>query len=73
MWMWRFMISFKMGMLAVAVMLGLALAACNTADETACDNSPPQILYELDGLDDMKSRFNEDSATPRLLLLMSPT
>lgn len=56
-----------------------ALGACSTASggqvdsvENPLDGTAP-VLEDLSGVDEFKIMFNDDTGTPRLLLLMSPT
>ncbi len=58
-----------------ALLLLLLLTACARAPAEA----PPvgelaaRTLYDLGGLETLKTRFNADSGRPRLVLLLSPT
>jgi hypothetical protein len=37
-----------------------------------CDE-PAKTLAEMNSMDDLRARFNEDAGNPRLVLLLSPT
>jgi hypothetical protein len=37
-----------------------------------CDE-PAKALADIDSMDDLRGRFNEDAGSPRLVLLLSPT
>ena len=37
-----------------------------------CDE-PANALADMDSMDDLRTRFNEDAGSPRLVLLLSPT
>jgi hypothetical protein len=34
---------------------------------------PAKTLADMNSMDDLRARFNEDAANPRLVLLLSPT
>ena len=37
-----------------------------------CDE-PAKTLADMNSMDDLRTRFNEDTGSPRLVLLLSPT
>jgi len=37
-----------------------------------CDE-PAKVLANMSSMDDLRARFNEDTGSPRLVLLLSPT
>jgi hypothetical protein len=37
-----------------------------------CDE-PARALADMNSMDDLRARFNEDAGSPRLVLLLSPT
>ena len=37
-----------------------------------CDE-PANALADMDSMDDLRARFNDDAGSPRLVLLLSPT
>ncbi len=37
-----------------------------------CDE-PAKALTDMNSMDDLRARFNEDAGSPRLVLLLSPT
>ncbi len=37
-----------------------------------CDE-PAKVLANMNSMDDLRTRFNEDPGSPRLVLLLSPT
>ena len=37
-----------------------------------CDE-PAKTLVDMNSMDDLRARFNEDADSPRLILLLSPT
>ncbi len=37
-----------------------------------CDE-PANALADMDSMDDLRTRFNDDAGSPRLVLLLSPT
>ena len=74
-----------MAKLSLAHLLGLLLLAACASPSQGTDTGPalpsPETgsvqptdgLKDLQGLDGLKVLFNQDTGTPRLLLLMSPT
>jgi sialic acid synthase SpsE len=55
--------------LAISVALAtLALIGCVTSLP-----EPPDYLINLQSVEDLRSRFNADAGSPRLILLLSPT
>jgi hypothetical protein len=36
-------------------------------------DEPANALADIDSMDDLRTRFNEDAGSPRLVLLLSPT
>ena len=34
---------------------------------------PARVLSDMNSMDDLRARFNEDAGSPRLVLLLSPT
>jgi hypothetical protein len=60
----------------VAVLLGGAVALVQfllgPIGGYRCDE-PAKALADIDSMDDLRGRFNEDAGSPRLVLLLSPT
>ena len=52
------------------ILLPLWLLA--VASSAGCRAAPP-VLDELDGVNELKARFNADAGKPRIILLLSPT
>ena len=50
----------------------VATAAADAETQAAAAVSEPQLV-DLEGLDDLRARFNEAEGKPRILLLLSPT
>jgi hypothetical protein len=60
----------------VAVLLGGAVALVQSFLGPVlgyrCDE-PAKTLADMNSMDDLRARFNEDAGNPRLVLLLSPT
>jgi hypothetical protein len=60
----------------VAVLLGGAVALVQfflgPIGGYRCDE-PAKALADMNSMDDLRARFNEDAGSPRLVLLLSPT
>ncbi len=60
----------------VAVLLGGAVALVQVLlgpiGGYRCDE-PAKALADMNSMDDLRARFNEDAGSPRLVLLLSPT
>ena len=50
----------------------LPLWLVTLASVAGCKAAPP-VLDELDGVNELKARFNADAGKPRIILLLSPT
>jgi hypothetical protein len=61
---------------AVVVVLGGAVALVQSFLGPVlghrCD-APAKSLTDMNSMDDLRGRFNEDAGSPRLVLLLSPT
>ena len=59
----------------LALLLAVALlAGCGGDSESeVAAPSEPSRLMDIDGIDDLRSRFNADAGSPRLVLLLAPT
>jgi hypothetical protein len=56
----------------VGVVLVLTVAACSEPESITGAIEANQIA-ELDSVEELQVRFNSDTATPRLIMLLSPT
>ena len=60
----------------VAVLLGGAVALVQSflgpIGGYRCEE-PARALADMNSMDDLRARFNEDAGSPRLVLLLSPT
>ena len=60
----------------VAVLLGGAVALVQSflgpIGGYRCEE-PARTLADMNSMDDLRARFNEDAGSPRLVLLLSPT
>ena len=60
----------------VAVLLGGAVALVQSflgpIGGYRCEE-PAMTLSDMNSMDDLRARFNEDAGSPRLVLLLSPT
>ena len=60
----------------VAVLLGGAVALVQSflgpIGGHRCEE-PVRTLADMNSMDDLRARFNEDAGSPRLVLLLSPT
>ena len=55
------------------VQAGSSSSLPSAAGEEASSGPPPARLIDLAAIDRLKTEFNADSGTPRLLLILSPT
>lgn len=55
------------------VQAGSSSSLPSAASEEASSGPPPAQLIDLAAIDELKTEFNADSGTPRLLLILSPT
>ncbi len=60
----------------VVALLGGALALVQSTVGSVlgyrCEE-PAKVLASMNSMDDLRTRFNEDTGSPRLVLLLSPT
>ncbi len=72
----------RLGATAVALLAALTLAGCTTGSSGEADTTTPTTrsseqegvrLTNLRSVEQLRTLFNEDRGTPRLILLLSPT
>ncbi|RIK32535.1 MAG: hypothetical protein DCC56_01625 [Anaerolineae bacterium] len=61
------------GFLVVSILLTACASTATTQPAPPQEGFSPRTLYDLGGLESLKTNFNEYSGVTRLILLMSPT
>jgi hypothetical protein len=59
--------------LVVVIVLALALFLVKRISDNIIPDVPGVTLIDVHTIEDLRSRFNQDQGTPRLVLLVSPT
>ena len=59
--------------LRASLMFSVALATLALIGCISSPPEPPDYLINLESVEDLRSRFNADAGSPRLILLLSPT
>lgn len=63
---------FAAGLIVFGLIAVVLLVAKYVSDRVTPD-VPGVVLSDIDTIEDLRSRFNQDQGAPRLILLLSPT
>ena len=61
------------GPLVILGVIVFALLLFKFISDNAIPDVPGVVLTDMHSIEDLRTRFNRDSGTPRLVLLLSPT